>query len=166
MKPLRYPFYLQERGPKRAITALRRCCLRCSFRRRSNCVRQQNRLRLFFMSSRRLCENLPNWSMEPPDPQLVMHGSVPGPTRSGTLSKIRTAALQIKGGTCSFIGGTSHAISGSCAALQIKSGTSAIPRLQGVKSCNTTDLSASWVVQKDWIMSLCTIHSQHGNAFQ
>jgi hypothetical protein len=45
--------------------------------------------------------------------------SIPGPTRRGTLSKIRTAALQIKGGTCSLIGGTSHGISGSCAALTI-----------------------------------------------
>jgi hypothetical protein len=44
--------------------------------------------------------------------------------RSGLIDKLRTAAPQIMDGTCTCIRGSSHAISGSSAAVEIKSGTS------------------------------------------
>jgi hypothetical protein len=47
----------------------------------------------------------------------------------------------MKGGLCVRIGGTYHAISGSCAALRIKSGTSADGRLFGAKEVHFTTYS-------------------------
>lgn len=57
-------------------------------------------------------------------PHFLLLPLPPGPTRSGPLDKIRTAVLQIMDGICTCIRGSSHAISGSIAAIEIKSGTS------------------------------------------
>jgi hypothetical protein len=47
----------------------------------------------------------------------------------------------MKAGICVRIGGTLHAISGLCAALRIKSGTSADGRLLGAKEVHFTTYS-------------------------